>query len=283
MNNDRIFKFSAISIVSTWLIVFALLPLLAILVFSFLQHDDSHFYLWKFTWKNYQTLLSLPYLRIFWSSIKLSLEVTLACLILGYPFAYFLTKLPGRIKPLLALFVVIPFWTSSLLRSFAIITLLQTNGILNTVLLKLNIIHTPLQLLYTNTAVIVGLVYNLLPFVILPLYANMEKLDVSLLEAARDLGASKLTIFIRILLPLTRSGIFSAILLTFLPAMTLFYIPDLLGGAKSLLVGNLIQMSFLTARNWPMGSALGISLTLLMSVLLWYYFRHTPKEQRESF
>jgi spermidine/putrescine transport system permease protein len=281
-NKDRVFKTSAISIVYLWLFLFALCPLLCILIFSFLQHDADHFYLWKFTLDNYRTLFTLPYLKVFWRSLQLSFWVTIICLILGYPFAYFLTKLSDRIKPLMALFVVIPFWTSSLLRSFAIITVIQANGILNTILLHLHIIHVPLQLLYTNIAVLIGLVYNLLPFVILPLFANMEKLDVRLLEAAQDLGANKVVIFFRIILPLTRSGIFSAVLLTFLPAMTLFYIPDLLGGAKSLLLGNLIQIQFLTARNWPMGSAVGLSLTVLMSLLLWYYFRSTPKNQREA-
>ena len=282
MNKDKFFKVSAIVVVASWLFLFALLPLLGIIVFSFLQHDADHFYLWKFTWQNYQQLFSLPYLKIFWHSIKLAFMVTLVSLILGYPFAYFLTKLSPKYKSLMALLVVIPFWTSSLLRSFAIITLIQANGIINTVLLNLHIIHHPLQLMYTNLAVLIGLVYNLLPFVILPLFANMEKLDLRLLEAASDLGASKFTIFTRVLLPLTRSGIFSAVLLTFLPAMTLFYIPDLLGGAKSLLLGNVIQMTFLSARNWPMGSALGISLTLIMSVLLIYYLRSTPKHEREA-
>lgn len=282
MTNDKIFKASAIGLVSLWLILFAVLPLLFIIVFSFLQHDGDHFYIWKFTWQNYTQLFSLPYLKVFWNSIKLAFSITLVCLILGYPFAYYLTKVPSKYKSLLALLVVIPFWTSSLLRSFAIITLIQANGILNTVLLHLHLIHKPLQLMYTSFAVLIGMVYNLLPFVILPLFANMEKLDLRLLEAARDLGANKLTIFVRVLLPLTRSGIFSAVLLTFLPAMTLFYIPDLLGGAKSLLVGNVIEMTFLSARNWPMGAALGISLTLIMSLLLIYYFRSTPKQEREA-
>lgn len=282
MHKDNIFKFSAIGIVAGWLFLFALLPLLGIIVFSFLQHDANHFYIWQFTWQNYQQLLSLPYLKIFWHSIKLAFSVTLVCLILGYPFAYCLTKLTPKYKSLMALLVVIPFWTSSLLRSFAIITLIQANGIINTILLNLHIIHQPLQLMYTNLAVLIGLVYNLLPFVILPLFANMEKLDLRLLEAARDLGANQLTVFMRVLLPLTRSGVFSAVLLTFLPAMTLFYIPDLLGGAKSLLLGNVIQMTFLSARNWPMGAALGISLTLIMSLLLIYYLRSTPKQQREA-
>jgi spermidine/putrescine transport system permease protein len=282
MNERNTFRNSSISIVYIWLLLFAIVPLALLLVFSFLQHTPDQFYIWKFTWLNYQTLLSPIYLTIFWRSMVLAFWVTLWCLILGYPFAYFLTRLPERIKSFMALLVIIPFWTSSLLRTFAIITIIQAQGILNTLLLKLHIIHIPLQLLYTNTAVIIGLVYNLLPFVVLPLFANMEKMDRRLLDAARDLGANNATLFFRILLPLTRSGIFSAILLTFLPAMTLFYIPDLLGGAKSLLLGNLIEMQFLEARNWPLGAAVSIVLTLLMSILLWYYFATIPKSEREA-
>ena len=215
-------------------------------------------------------------------SLELSFFVTLICLIIGYPFAYLLTRMPKQWRSLMALLVIVPFWTSSLLRSYAIITIIQAHGILNTLLLKLHVIHAPLQLLYTNTAVLIGLVYNLFPFVVLPLFANMEKMDWRLIEAAQDLGANNITVFFRVILPMTRSGIFSAILLTFLPAMTLFYIPDLLGGAKSLLLGNLIQMEFLEIHNWPMGATVSFALTLIMSVLLLFYFRNTPEAQRES-
>lgn len=282
MNHDKLFRLSIINFMYVWLFLFAILPLLCIILFSVLKSDSNHLYIWQFTWSNYQNLLTIPFLKVFWRSLELAFWVTICCIVLGYPFAYFLTKLPENIKPLMTLFVIIPFWTSSLLRSFAIITVIQANGLMNTVLLDLHLIHKPLQLLYTNTAVIIGLVYNLLPFVILPLFANMEKLDLSLLEAAQDLGANKWTIFWRILLPLTRSGIFSAVMLTFLPAMTLFYIPDLLGGAKSLLLGNLIQMQFFTARNWPMGSAVGVALTIIMSILVYFYFRTTPQNEREA-
>lgn len=282
LHNDKIYKNSIITLICIWITLFGVLPLASIVVFSFLKHDLNHFYIWSFTLNNYKTLLTTPYLKVFWRSLKLAFEVTLLCLIIGYPFAYYLSKIPSSIKSLLALLVIIPFWTSSLLRTFAIITLTQANGLINRILLSIHLIHHPLQILYTNTAVIIGLVYNLLPFVILPLYANMEKLDDRYLEAAYDLGANKVTIFFKILLPLTRSGIFSACLLTFLPAMTLFYIPDLLGGAKSLLLGNLIQMQFLTARDWPMGSAVGIGLTLIMSIIVIYYFKTVPKHEREA-
>ena len=282
MHKDNISKSVTISIVYIWLALFAILPLALLLIFTFLQHDATHLYLWKFTLKNYQELFDFIYLKVFYHSIMLAFSVTIICLIIGYPFSYLLTQLPPKIKPFMTLLVIVPFWTSSLLRSYAIIILIQAHGILNTLLLKLHLIHIPLPLLYTNTAVLIGLVYNLLPFVILPLFSNMEKIDWRLVEAAQDLGAHRYTVFLRIILPLTRSGIFSAILLTFSPAMTLFYIPDLLGGAKSLLLGNLIQMEFLQIRNWPMGATVSIGLTLLMSLVLFIYFRSIPPQQREA-
>lgn len=280
MDHDKIIRRSNISLMYLWAIVFFILPLTFIFIASLLKRSPHDLFLWQFTLENYRQLISIPYLKVFWRSIKFSFYVTLICLLIGYPFAYQLTKLPKKTKSMLALLVIIPFWTSSLLRSFAIITLLQAQGILNTLLLYLHVIHKPLQLLYTNTAVLIGLVYNLLPFVILPLFANMEKLDTSLLEAAEDLGASKWQVVWSVLLPMTRTGISSSIMLTFLPAITLFYIPDLLGGSKSVLLGNLIQMEFFTARNWPMGSAVGISLTLLMSMMITYYLKTSSEELR---
>ena len=282
MHKDNVFKYLTINSVYLWLILFSICPLTLVVICSFLQHTPDQLFVWKFTLANYKTLLTPIYLKVFWRSLELAFWVTVLCLIIGYPFAYFLTRLPSKIKGLMALFVIIPFWTSSLLRSYAIITIIQAHGLLNTFLMKIGVIDQPLQLLYTNTAVIIGLVYNLLPFVVLPLFSNMEKLDRRLIDAARDLGANGPTTFLRIILPLTKSGIYSAIMLTFLPAMTLFYIPDLLGGAKSLLLGNVIQTQFLSAENWPLGSALSLTLTVVMSLLLWFYFRSTPRSEREA-
>ena len=168
--------------------------------------------------------------------------------------------------------MIIPFWTSSLVRTYATVIILRTNGVLNEWLLGLGLLDEPLELLYTPTAVLLGLVYALLPFMVLPLYAALEKLDPRLFEAARDLGAGRLRIFTEIVLPLTLPGIIAGSMLVFLPALGMFYIPDMLGGAKNLLVGNLIQDQFLSARNWPLGSAASVLLTLLMGLLLWVYY-----------
>jgi len=253
-------------------VLFAFIPTLLVLVTSLLaQSADLELIRLQLTLDNYGQFINTVYFKIFLHSFYLAGSVTLICVILGYPFAYILAKMKNSYKNLLLLLVMIPFWTSSLIRTYAIVIILKTKGILNQVLLYLGFIHSPLQLLYTNTAVLIGLVYSLLPFMILPLYANIEKLDLRLLDAAKDLGASRARIFISIILPLTYSGILAGSLLVFLPAMSMFYIPDLLGGAKSMLVGNLIENQFLAAHNWPMGSTVSIFLTLFMGFLLLAY------------
>jgi spermidine/putrescine transport system permease protein len=284
MKTSRRFQYFSITTIWIWLAIFALVPNLLVLMTSLLaQAGDIDFVRLQLTFDNYYQLFATVYLKIFIHSFYLASEVTFICLLIGYPFAYILARIDSQMKNLLLLLVIIPFWTSSLIRTYAIVVLLKAHGILNTLLMHLNIIHQPLQLLYTNTAVLIGLVYTLLPFMILPLYANIEKLDIRLLDAARDLGANQLRIFSKITLPLTWPGIIAGVMLVFLPAMSLFYIPDILGGAKSMLLGNLIENQFLAARNWPLGSAVSVSLTLLMGLLLliyWYAARHSKQEQQ---
>lgn len=282
MTNRNIFKWFSISLIWVWLIIFALLPILFILVASFLHRDPNTLISLPFTFDNYQRLLNIAYLRVFTQSIVIAGASTLLCLIIGYPFAYLIAQSKNQYKSLLLLLVIIPFWTSSLIRTYAIMAILKTKGILNGILLGLGLIHHPLQMLYSNTAVFVGLVYDLLPFMILPLYANIEKLDYTLIDAARDLGARRFTIFTKVILPLTLPGILAGTLLVFLPAMTLFFVPVLLGGAKSLLLGNLIQNQFLTMNDWPMGAATSVVLIAIMGILLNIYWRNSNKEHRQE-
>jgi spermidine/putrescine transport system permease protein len=220
---------------------------------------------------SYARLLDPLYLGVLWNSCYLAALTTLLCLLMGYPFAFLLTRAPRRLRPLLLLLVVIPFWTSSLVRTYAMVIILKSKGVLNEALLAAGLIDEPLELLYTDTAVLLGLIYALLPFMVLPLYAALEKLDGRLIEAARDLGAGGFQVFIRIILPLTMPGVIAGGILVFLPALGLFYIADILGGAKSLLVGNLIRDQFLAVRDWPFGAAASVMLTLLMGLLLWVY------------
>lgn len=271
--HDRLFQWGSITLISLWLGLFALVPHVLILISSVLKQRNLQQSGHSFTLTHYTSLLNPLYFRIFWHSFMLASTCTCICLALGYPFAWLLSQVKSRYKHLLLLLVIIPFWTSSLIRTYAIIAILKAKGILNTILLAAGIIDQPLQLLYTNSAVVIGLVYDLLPFMILPLYANFEKLDGRYLDAARDLGATRTIIFFRIMVPLTLPGILGGSLLVFLPAMSLFYIPDILGGAKSMLLGNLIQRQFLAAYNWPLGAALSMILIGILGCLLFVYGR----------
>lgn len=265
------FKCFSLGIVWVWLTLFALVPFCLVLLASFLSYDENHLAQLPFTFHNYLSLYDPLYFQIFARSFLLAGVCTVFCLLLGYPFACFVSRLSAAAKGFFVLLIIIPFWTSSLIRSYALIAILKAKGLLNAFLLALGLIKTPLPILFTNTAVIIGLIYNLLPFMILPILTNIERLDIRLIDAARDLGASWLTIFWRIILPLTMPGIIAGCILVFLPAMTIFYIPDILGGAKSVLVGNLIQREFLIMHNWPAGAATSIVLTGFLALLVLFY------------
>jgi spermidine/putrescine transport system permease protein len=265
------FKIFSLSLVWVWLIVFAFIPFCLVLLASFLSHNENHLVTLPFTIYNYLGLNDSLYFQIFARSFLLAGVCSFFCLILGYPFAYIISRLSEGAKNILVLLIMIPFWTSSLIRSYALIAILKAKGLLNVFLLWLGLIDLPLPILFTNTAVIIGLVYNLLPFMVLPILTNIERLDTRLIDAARDLGATRFTIFRRIVLPLTMPGIVAGCTLVFLPAMTIFYIPDILGGAKSVLVGNLIQREFLVMHNWPEGAAVSIVLTTLLALLVLFY------------
>jgi spermidine/putrescine transport system permease protein len=274
------FKQVAIGVLWFWLTAFALLPNLLVAIASFLTRGDSEFVTFTLTLSSYRRLVDPLYLDVLLDSLWLAAVTTMLCLLLGYPFAYLLSRSPVRWRPLLLLLVIVPFWTSSLVRTYAMMIVLKTQGLLNQALLGLGLIAEPLDLLYTEPAVILGMLYTLLPFMILPLYAALEKLDDRLIEAARDLGAGRITIFLRIVVPLTLPGIIAGGLLTFLPGLGMFYVADLLGGAKTLLVGNLIRDQFLSARDWPFGAAASVLLTLLMGLLLWAYYLSARRANR---
>jgi spermidine/putrescine transport system permease protein len=282
MRHHNTFKLFSLGLTWTWLIIFALLPFCLVGIASFLNHSDEHLLELPFTFSNYLPLTHSIYLNIFRKSLDLAFICTVICLALGYPFAYMIARVNGRLKGLLVLLLIIPFWTSSLIRTYSMITILKPKGILSSILMKLDIIDKPLQLLFTDNAVMIGLIYNLLPFMIIPLLTNIERLDNRLIDAARDLGANRITTFRKVILPLTMPGIWSGCILVFLPAMTIFYIPDLLGGSKSILLGNIIENQFLSVQNWPLGSAINVVFTLILIVLLLIYWHSTRgKEHRK--
>ena len=272
MKNTSKFQNVVIATIVGWLVLFVFLPNLMIIVTSFLTRDDANFVAMVFTLDNYARLLDPLYFDVLLHSLNMALIATLACLVLGYPFAWFLARLPQKVRPLLFLLIV-PFWTNSLIRIYGLKIFLSTKGYLNEFLLWLGVIETPIRIMFTPGAVIVGLVYILLPFMVMPLYSSIEKLDKPLLEAAKDLGASKLQTFVRIIIPLTMPGIIAGCLLVMLPAMGLFYVSDLMGGAKNLLIGNVIKSQFLNIRDWPFGSATSITLTVVMGLMLLVYWR----------
>ncbi|HHT7703390.1 TPA: spermidine/putrescine ABC transporter permease PotB [Pasteurella multocida] len=272
MKNNT-FQKSTIGVIFGWLIFFVLAPNLLVLIVSFLTRDSSNFYALPFTLENYTRLFEPLYAQVVWNSLYMSGLATLVCLIIGYPFAFLLTKINPKYRPFLLFLVVLPFWTNSLIRIYGMKIFLGVKGILNSTLMSIGLIDTPIRILNTEVAVIIGLVYLLLPFMILPLYASIEKLDYRLLEAAKDLGANAFQRFIKVIIPLTMPGIIAGCLLVLLPAMGMFYVADLLGGAKVLLVGNVIKSEFLISRNWPFGSAISIGLTILMALLIFVYYK----------
>jgi spermidine/putrescine transport system permease protein len=232
---------------------------------------------------NYLRSLDPTYLQIHLRSLMLALATTALCLLVGYPIAYWVARLaPARWKGVLLALLVIPFWTSFLVRTYAWMLILRSGGLANLLLLRMGIVDAPLPLLYNDFAVLVGLVYGELPFMVLPLYAALERLDGSLLEAGRDLGAGRLSTLLRITVPLTLPGILAGVVLVFIPALGQFVVSDLLGGARTVLLGNLIQNQFTVARNPPFGAALATELTLRVLLLLWAYAAWARRRGQEA-
>lgn len=257
--------------VSFWMILFVAIPFIYIFAISFMNKGTYGGVVFGFTLENIKQVFNPLYLKIFGESIIVSGVTTILCILIGYPFTYFVAQKTPIKKTVFMAMVVVPFLVSSLIRLFSLINLLRKDGIINSFLLKLGLINEPLQLVYNTTGVMIGLVYMLLPFMILPLYSSIEKLDKSLLEACSDLGAKPVATFFRVTLPLTMPGIFAGSILVFIPALGLFFVTDLLGGSKIQFVGNAIRNQFITARNWPLGGALSILLILITLILVWLY------------
>lgn len=262
-----------VTLIVGWLVLFVLIPNLMIIGTSFLTRDEADLIKFAFTFENYTRLLDPLYGKVMLHSFYMAIVATLICLVIGYPFAYIVAKMPEKWRPFMLFLIIVPFWTNSLIRTYGLKIVLGTQGILNQALMSLGLIDAPLRIMFTETAVMIGLVYILLPFMILPLYSAIEKLDGTYIEAARDLGANKFQTLVRVILPLTMPGIIGGCLLVLLPALGMFYIADLLGGAKNLLIGNVIKSQVLNARDWPFGAATSIALTLAMAIMLYAYYR----------
>jgi spermidine/putrescine transport system permease protein len=256
-----------------WMLAFFLLPLLLVLAISFASRGPYGGVQWSFSLTNYTMIFDPLYLRIYGRSLLLAAATTAICLLIGYPLAYFIARAPMRWQGVWLLLVIIPFWTNFLVRTYAWMFILRTEGLLNTVLLEVGVIHTPVEILYTDWAVLIGLVYGYLPFMVLPLYAAIERLNRSVVEAAWDLYANGWSVFWRVIFPLTKSGVIAGCLLVFIPSIGAYITPDLLGGAKTMMVGNLIQHEYLVIRDWPFGSAISFVLMALVVLGVMAYLR----------
>jgi spermidine/putrescine transport system permease protein len=267
-----------ISPAALWLLIFFLAPLVLVLLVSFGERGDAGQVVYSWTLKNYARFFGKVgdrylYVHIFVRSLGIALLNTLLCVLVGYPLAYFIARQAPNRRNVLLLLVMIPFWTNFLVRTYAWMVILRDTGIINNLFLTLGFIAQPLPLLYNQGAVIVGLFYGYLPFMVLPLYASIEKLDLSVIEAAHDLGANALRTFLRVVLPLTKPGIVAGSIIVFIPSIGAYVTPDLRGGAKVTMVGNLLQQQFLKVRDWPFGSAVGFILMLTVLAATLFYFR----------
>jgi spermidine/putrescine transport system permease protein len=247
--------------------LFMSLPLLLILVYSFLNRGRFGGIVWEFTFENYARAFEPVYLKVFTTSIVIAGVTTVLALALGYPTAYAITRLSPRWRTVALVLVVLPFWTNFLIRTYAWIVLLNTEGPVNSALVDLGIIGAPIGLLYTPGAVVVGLLYAYLPLVVLPVYASIERVDRQLIEAATNLGASRTRAFLDVTLPLTLPGAMIGAIFVFVPSLGNFVVPELLGGGKTVMVGNLIRDQFLEARDWPFGSVFALFVVALLVAL----------------
>lgn len=246
-----------------WSTIFIVVPLLIVLFFSFTSKTDSGY---VFSLENYTRLMASQYVSIFLRSVWLALISTIACLIIGYPVAYIISKMKTSKRNFLIMLFILPMWMNFLLRTYAWVPILGKTGIINTILGKFGI--EPIWFLYNDFAVLLGMVYNFLPFMVLPLYTTLIKMDVNLINAAADLGANRIQIFKKVILPLSVPGIFSGITMVFMPAVSTFVISRLLGGGQYMLLGNLIEQQYTTMGDWNFGSAISIFMMIIILIFM---------------
>lgn len=264
-------------------------PLLIVLIYSFLAPGNYGDVKWEFStqaWFSvflerdiFDSTISIAdaHVSILWRSIKLAVATTLLSLLFGFPTAYFIASRPARYRQIWLFLITIPFWTNMLIRGFAIQEMIRNEGLVNTILMKLGIISAPIQMLYTDFAILLGMAYVHLPLMVLPLYASMEKLDFRLVEAGYDLYATRFQVLRRIIVPLVKPGIIAGSILVFIPALSSYVIPRILGGGKNLMIGNLIELQFGQGRNWPLGASLSITLVIIVLAAMLYYVKNAGK------
>ncbi|MCA1292335.1 ABC transporter permease [Paenibacillus sp. alder61] len=251
-----------------WLSLFLVVPMLIVIGISFMGRDELGNVVFDFNLDAYATFFDPLYLGIYWDTIVLSVLTTILCLLLSYPLAYYIANAGPKMQTWGLALITIPFWINFLIRTYAWVLLLRTQGVVNNLLIDLGFIQEPLQMLYTKGAVLLGMVYTFIPFMVLPIYVALEQMDKKLLEAASDLGATGWKAFWHITLPQTRSGIMTGAVLVYVSTTGMFVVTDILGGAKSAMISNIIQSQFLGARNWPFGSALSVIFVITSLILI---------------
>jgi spermidine/putrescine transport system permease protein len=281
---SRIRRSSFLEVLPMYLftLVFILGPMIYMAALSFMRREGTWGVAAVFSLRNYFRIAEPVYLETFGQSLRLALVTTAMAVLLGYPFGYFMARLRPAWRSRVMILLIIPFWTSSLMRLYGWIIVFRANGVLDAALMALGVTKEPLRLLYTYPAVVTGMIYALVPFMIYSVYASAEKLDWELVEAARDLGASPLAAFLTVSLPLTMPGLFSGVVLTFIPSMGLYFIADILGGNKVVLVGSLIQEQLMKVHDWPFAAALSVILLGMTSFFIWIYSRLSRRLGGES-
>lgn len=265
-----------------WMGALFVLPMLMIAILSFLKRGTYGQVVYEFTLNNYIRIFDPLYGQIFWDTLVVAVLTTVFSILCGYPLAYYISRLEKSTQQIWLLLVMIPFWINFLVRSYAWVIILRSQGVINTFLQSLGIISEPLPLLYNSGSVLLGMVYTLMPFMVLPIYVSLEQMDRRKLEAAYDLGATPWKAFWHVTLPMTKTGVVTGSILVFVSSIGMFVVPDVMGGAKSALIGNVIQNQFLSARDWPFGSALSIVLMLLAMLLILLYFRATKASETKE-
>ncbi len=260
--------FLTIGPMSLWTVLFFVFPFIYIILVSFCSRDQFGNIVYSFSLGAYKTLTKAVYLQVIFRTLKMAAIVTVLVTLIAYPYAYFCSRASKKIQNLLIIAVMIPFWINSLLRIYAIMNFTSKNGLINNFLMGMGIIKEPIQILYTTGAVYFGLVYSLVPMMVMPLYSCLEKIDPAVLEAGRDLGCSSGQLFRKVIFPLSIPGIMGGLVLVFVPAMFNFYIADALGGGKTIIIGNLISSQFSTAKNWPLGAALSVVVMVISTAVI---------------
>ena len=272
------------------LTLFAVGPLLIVAVYSFLTPGKYGNVEWALSFEGWRSILYTKdifddtygladaNLTIFWRSLKLSMLTTLTTFAVGFPTAWFIATRPPKARPLWLFLITIPFWTNLLIRTYAMNEVLRTEGLMNTVLMKLGAISNPIQVMYTDTAVFIGMTYVYLPLMVLPLFAAIDRFDMRLLEAGYDLYASRLQVLRRIILPIVKPGIIAGSILVFVPSLGAYVTPRVLGGGKQMMIGNFIDLQFGQGRNWPLGASLSLTLLVIVTIALLVYVKYANKE-----